>query len=129
MEYIKPHHQILMTQLLEYMKGDTDILGVVLYGSAVRQSIYRDIDICIIPESNVDTTELFHKYLRLTENPIEIRMFRDLPLYIQVQVMKTGKILVQKDYDRLFEVYMNAIRRWRDFEPHFQTYLEAVKHG
>ena len=42
---------------------------------------------------------------------------------------KEGKILFNKDYETLFDIYLATIREWEQFKPHFNEFLEAVKHG
>lgn len=129
MNYIKPIHQTLINELLHKAENDIRVVGVVLFGSAVKHSNYNDIDICLIPNRNIKYSELFKEYLYTTKEIIDIRIFDELPLYIQVRVMKEGILLLQKDYDYIFQKFMETIKDWRYFEPHLHVYLEAVKHG
>ena len=129
MNCLKPVHQTLIDQVIRKAKDDNRVIGVVLFGSSLLKSNYHDIDLCLIPNTAGDSTELFKEYLYSTQEPIDIRIFDELPLYIQVRVIKEGKILMQKNYDKIFQRYMDTLINWRDFEPHFQIYLEAIKHG
>lgn len=129
MNYIKPIHQTLIEEVIHKAENDNRVVGVVLYGSAVKNSNYHDIDVCLIPNNNTNFSELFKDYLYSTKEIIDIRIFDELPLYIQVRVMKEGILILQKDYDKIFQKYLQTINNWRYFEPHLHTYLEAVKYG
>ncbi len=56
-------------------------------------------------------------------------IFSDLPLYVRNWVVKEGKILLNKDYNSLFDIYRQTLKDFVLFEPHYKTFLEAVKSG
>ncbi len=52
-----------------------------------------------------------------------------MPLYIRSRILKEGIILLNKDYDKLLDLYIDTIKDYDLFEPHFNHFLEAIKHG
>ena len=108
------------------------ILAVLVFGSYIRKEYYRDIDICIIFYPEIDEGIKFKEMIKFSSNLstfFDISFFTDLPLYVRSRVIKEGKILFNKDYELLFEIYMKTIKDYSLFKPHFDIFLEAVKNG
>ncbi len=114
--------------LLEQAQTDPRVLAVIVFGSYVRGEQNRDVDVCVVlfpgqPEGNA--------WEIIPERPadIDISIFSDLPLYIRNRVVKEGEILLNKDFNFLFDIYRQTIKDYVLFEPHYRTFLEAVKSG
>ncbi len=118
-----------LNHLLDLIKNDQDILAVVIFGSYLSQSSYRDIDICLFSFKDEIYPSLELKYRLLLPEKYDVRFFSKFPLYIQSEIMETGEIILNKQYDALFDIYYKKIKEFNLFFPHFKTYLEAVKNG
>lgn len=106
---------------------DPEILAVVLYGSYVRNESYRDIDICLIghPNSKFEPVQKRLKYLSVLPDIFDIQVFQNLPLYIRSRIIKEGKVLLNKDFDLLFDLYESTIKDYGLMLPHLNSYLEV----
>ena len=118
-----------LNHLLDLIKKNQDILAVVVFGSYLSRSSYRDIDICLFSFMGEIDQSLELKYRLLLPEKYDVRFFSKFPLYIQTEIMETGEIIFNKQQDALFNIYYKKIKEFNLFLPHFKTYLEAVKNG
>ncbi|MHA1729344.1 MAG: nucleotidyltransferase domain-containing protein [Promethearchaeota archaeon] len=111
---------------------DPDILAILVFGSYTRKEYYRDIDICLIFYPKVEQKKKFKRFLEISGSfgdLYDISYFSELPLYIKSRVIKEGQIILNKEYNSLFDIYMKTIKDYSLFKPHFDTFLKAVKNG
>jgi predicted nucleotidyltransferase len=119
-------------ELLSRAQQDTDVLAVLLFGSTARreQSPTSDVDICLIVNPQVQTFEpgaLSRKRIEyLKDFSFDIQVFQQLPLYIQVRVLKEGRVLFARDEDRLYELAFRTARAFEDFKHVYYGYLKGV---
>ena len=121
-----------ITDIEQKVSNDDDMLALVIFGSSVKSTEHRDIDICLFsyPERLQKDTFIKKKNEYKTfMNKYDLSFFDDLPLYIKARVVKEGKIIIDKDYDVLFDIYLETIKDFALFQPHFNTFLQAVKNG
>nr|MDO8119185.1 nucleotidyltransferase domain-containing protein [Candidatus Sigynarchaeota archaeon] len=118
------------SKLLADTAADDSVLAVVVFGSYARESDYKDIDVCIFlyPDKVSMLKEQIKKYLKYVDE-FDLHIFQDLPLYVKANVIKEGIILQNKDYPVLCDLYLETIHDFELFQPHYKTFLEAVKHG
>ncbi|MHA1585023.1 MAG: hypothetical protein ACTSVU_02530 [Promethearchaeota archaeon] len=116
-----------MKKLLEKVKNDPEILAIVVFGSYLSQSSYKDIDICLISFKDKIDPGLEINYRLLLPEKYDVRFFSKFPLYIQSEIMETGSIVLNKQYEALVDLYYKKIKEFNLFSPHFNTFLEAVK--
>ena len=124
MDFVKAAHQRLIEEVIQKAKDDFRVVGIVLYGSALVRPDYHDIDLCIFPVNNCNVSELYTEYFDFSKEPIDIRIFNDLPFYIQNRVIKEGKIILQNDYDKMFNIFIATIIKWNDFRKYCLIILE-----
>jgi len=115
----------LFRPIQKCIEDDEDILAFVVYGSYARGESYKDIDICLFlyPNKTELTDQKLLSYLSMFSDQFDIHIFSDLPLFIQSRVLNDGKILCNKDFNILFDIYCNKIKEYNLFEPHLNTYL------
>jgi predicted nucleotidyltransferase len=113
--------------LLAVVKDDPDILAVVVFGSYARNEEFRDIDVCLFlnPPSNVDKFHKLMDYISQFSSKFDISIFTDLPLYIRARVIKEGIVLLNKDYNALFDIYIDTIKDYNLFLPKLNLLLEV----
>ena len=104
----------IIKQLREDFKDfKTSCLAIVLYGSYARGSPTRrsDVDICLIkPKEGV-----YERVLEKLGGKYDVKIFEDLPLYIQIDIIKNHKV-VYGDELELSEYFYQFRKFWRDME-------------
>ncbi len=116
----------LFQRIQKCIEDDEDILAFVVYGSYARDESYNDIDICLFlyPNKTELADQKLLSYLSKFSDQFDIHIFSDLPLFIQSRLLNDGKILYNKDFNTLFDIYCNTIKEFNLFEPHLNTYLD-----
>ena len=119
----------MFEKLLKKAEKDKDLLAVIVYGSVARNEKNEDVDVCLVLSSEKENKRKQLEYLKDFGDDFDIHVFQELPLYIRSRVVKEGKVLLSKDKDKLHDLYVDTIKEYFFFEPHYKTYLEAVAHG
>ncbi|MEA1869315.1 MAG: nucleotidyltransferase domain-containing protein [Euryarchaeota archaeon] len=89
-----------------------DALGILLFGSRARleDGGRSDIDICIVrPVNDRVLTEIERTF----GGKCDIKVFENLPLYIQIEIIRDHRIL-QGDEIQLSEYFYRFRRLWGD---------------
>jgi len=94
------------------------ILGILLYGSRLeeRNTNRSDIDICVVAPTE-DIYELISQILQnvnVTGKKYDIRVFKELPLYIKIQVIKKGVLIYSSNKLDLYEYFYIYRKLWDD---------------
>lgn len=90
------------------------ILGVFLFGSHATgdEQPRSDIDLCIVAGPGQDpgkTLRTVWRETRLGQQPYDVWVFEELPLYLKARILEEGELLLARDEPRLSEY----LRRWR----------------
>jgi len=56
----------------------------------------------------------------------DIQIFQQLPLYIQVRILKEGKILFCKDEDELYELALQTVKSFESYKKIYYAYLDSI---
>ncbi len=109
--------------------GGDKVRFVVLYGSAAKgkRTKLSDVDLAVF--YNGDKGERFEfrkKILGRVSNEFDIQIFQDLPLYLQKDILSTGKVICSVDYRETFEIFMKVIRGFEDFKPRLELYYSGL---
>lgn len=111
---------------IEYLRKDfyflslrKDILAILLYGSVAKgeDTPQSDIDICIVSPSCKDKKSLLNEIYRKLDvfsKKYDVRFFEELPLYIQINVIKSNRIIYSKDIYELYEYFYYFRKLWED---------------
>ena len=97
------------------------ILGVILYGSYAtgEETIRSDIDICIVAP-DLQSYEAWSWVCRRlggeAEDALDIRVFGELPLHVQGDILDKGIVIVSPDIPALYERLFPTRKRWEDFK-------------
>ncbi len=96
-----------------------DLLGVLLYGSVVKgeETPRSDIDICLVAPACKDKAGLLrevHRNLDVFSKKYDVRIFEELPLYIQIQIIENHEIIYTKDVYEMFEYFYYFRKLWED---------------
>ncbi|HEY0090197.1 MAG TPA: nucleotidyltransferase domain-containing protein [Candidatus Lokiarchaeia archaeon] len=94
------------------------ILGILLYGShAQGNSTNRsDIDICVVaPKEELNQLLSFIlKNINVNKKKYDTRMFAELPLYVQIQVIENGILVYSHNKFDLYEYFYFYRKLWED---------------
>ncbi len=131
---VQESKEALEQSISEVIKKIKDIGGerikfIVLYGSAVKGklTILSDIDLAVFYDG--DKKERFEfriKILGRIRNEFDIQTFQDLPLYIQKDIISTGKVICFRDYRETFEIFMKTIKEFETFKPRLELYYSSL---
>lgn len=108
--------------------GGDRITFIALYGSVTknRDTPLSDIDLAVFYEGSKEERFKFRmSVLGRIGDEFDVQIFQDLPLYIQKEVISYGKLLYYKEYDAVFDIYMNVIKNFDDFEKQVDRYLKT----
>lgn len=107
---------------------DPRFIGIILFGSVLHSNDYQDIDIALISTNPPISDREKLKIIQSTIEKIDIRFLEDFPLNIAKDVI-CGKLILNKDYDEIFDRFVSIIQEWELFRPSFELYLEVSKSG
>jgi len=122
-ELSKENMERVIARIREF--GGDRIAFIALYGSVTknRNTPLSDIDIAVFYEGSKDERFKFRmSVLGRIGAEFDVQIFQDIPLYIQKEVIAYGKLLYYKEYDVVFNVYMNVIKDFDDFTRHLKLY-------
>src|SRR5574341_1761452 len=96
-----------------------DILAILLYGSAAKgdETLRSDIDICIVLPSRKNMKDILNEVFRkldILTKKYDVRFFEELPLYIQINIIESNKIIYSKDVYELYEYFYFTRKLWND---------------
>ncbi|MGB8218279.1 MAG: nucleotidyltransferase domain-containing protein [Candidatus Methanoperedens sp.] len=102
-----------------FLSLQEDILAILLYGSVAKgeDTSQSDIDICIVSPSCEDKKSLLNEIYRKLDvfsKKYDVRFFEELPLYIQINIIKSNKIIYSKDVYELYEYFYYFRKLWED---------------
>ncbi|MHA1730685.1 MAG: nucleotidyltransferase domain-containing protein [Promethearchaeota archaeon] len=105
----------------EFVHENPAILGVLLYGSqATGHATDRsDIDICVVaPGQNpYEIWRYVIHRLPNVEKGYDVRIFEELPMYIQGPIVEEGKVVNSRDEGALYEYFFFTCRKeWEDYK-------------
>ncbi len=123
-------------RIIHYFKGTDEVSALYIFGSVGegRKTGESDIDIAVL----IDESKLQRKNFELLKRkyyaaspafsmrPVDIVILNTAPPFLKYQVLKTGRILF--DRNRKFRVRFTerAITEYLDYKPIEDIYLKAV---
>ena len=110
--------------------GGEKIKFVILYGSTIegKQTPLSDVDIAVYYEGSKEERFKFRmEVLGSVNDKFDIQTFQDLPLYIRKEIISHGKILYQKSYSEIFDVFIKTIKSFGDFKPRLDIYYSCLE--
>lgn len=102
----------------EFLKKEKGLLGVLLFGSRAEKKPHKksDFDICIVApnqEPSVVLGKVFRK-LDTVGKKYDVHVFEELPLYLQMEIIKNHRIMFTKDKYELYEYFYFYRKLWKD---------------
>jgi predicted nucleotidyltransferase len=99
------------------------VLAVYLYGSAARGEPAVDLDVAVLCEVALDPEDLDRLAVALQEHgapagpPIDLRPLVGAGARFQVNVLKEGQVLFERDRGRRLVQEAQIMGRWADYLP------------
>jgi predicted nucleotidyltransferase len=96
-----------------------EILAILLYGSAAAgdETQRSDTDICIVLPSRKYMKDILNEIYRKLDvftKKYDVRFFEELPLYIQINIIESNKVIYSKDIFELYEYFYFIRKLWED---------------
>jgi len=126
--------------LKEYLKRNSDILAVYLFGSRAEgvEKPRSDTDVAVLLMPHIDKRQYSSYRLRLLEElsgffagRLDLMILNQVPPLLQFQVLKFGKLLFERDADKRAELEMQMLSRYYDarryYEFHFRKLMEKIE--
>jgi len=104
----------LVSELKKYKK----VISIILFGSYAKNQVkpLSDIDIAVIIKDDDKETET--EIATYSSNKLDVVPFHRLPLYIQFEVLKYGKVLFVRNKNYFMKIKRQVLREYLD-----NTYL------
>lgn len=94
------------------------ILGILLFGSYLNnmETNRSDLDICVVaPKEDAGSLLSFIlKNINVNVKKYDIRLFKELPLYIKIQIIENGILIYSPDKLDLYEFFYIYRKFWND---------------
>jgi len=102
-----------------FLFGKEEVLSVLLYGSQAEhnETPRSDVDICIVAPECGDRKGLLgevYRKLDVYSKKYDVRLFEELPLYIQIQIIRQHEVIYVRDLLELYEYFYQFRRLWDD---------------
>ena len=98
----------IVDRVVEDLKKYPEVVAIVLYGSYAKgkEKPLSDIDIAVIlKDQNLEA-----EVSSFSSNILDVVPFHRLPLYIQFEVLKYGKVLFSRDREYFMDVKKKTLR-------------------
>ena len=131
MRDLKEDIEQIISEVVEKIKniGGEKVRFIVLYGSVIKRKMTNlsDIDLAVFYDDNKYERFKFRtKILGRIRDGFDIQTFQDLPLYIQKDIISTGKVIYFSDYKEIFKIYMKTIKEFEHFKPRLELYYSKI---
>lgn len=107
------------------------VLALLLYGSHATGDAHRrsDVDLCIVrPDTEAVLTETFRR-VDVAGKGYDVYLFEELPLYLQVEIIRSHRVVLCRDIYDLHEYFYPYRKRWKDQEHRNTVTREDVLRG
>ena len=107
------------------------IVTAYVFGSFLQSIPFKDIDIGVIVTKNL--TDLLSFELETEGNlqsiikcPVDVRILNQAPISFSQNVIRTGRIVIDKDPNMRAEFETTILKQYFDFSPFQRRYLREV---
>lgn len=122
--------------IVNYFKDRDEVNAVYIFGSAAyeRQTIESDIDVAVLVDENKlknkSYNTLRNKYYIdspcLSLRPLDIVILNTAPPYLKHRIIKTGKVIFDRNRKKRVRFAADAILEYLDYKPIENICLKAV---
>lgn len=106
----------------EFLEEDEDILAILLFGSGVSDRLHpeNDLDFCVVAPKIRERGEMRRVLKKIYENidvtgkRYDVWLFKELALYMKIQVIEGHKVVFCRDLPELYEYFYFYRKIWED---------------
>lgn len=117
-----------LREALKPLRGTA--MGAMLWGSHASGTSHArsDVDVCLVVGREHDAEEAFAAALNVAgrHRDLDLKLFEDLPLYLQGAVIDADRVLFAEDEVALYEYLRPFRRRWDDEKHRARVSAEDV---
>ena len=123
-------------RIIDYFKSKDEISALYVFGSAAhgKETAESDIDIAVLindRKKGVKTYESLAKTYyaaspRLSSRPVDIVILNTASPFLKHRIIKTGKVLLDRNRKLRVRFTANAIIEYLDYKPIEDIFLKAV---
>ena len=111
-----------------------EIIAAYLFGSFVTEDSFSDIDLGVVTHMEPDSPlnyefNLESKLESIIKYPMDIRILNQAPLSFCQNVIRNGRIVVDRDPNRRADFEGLILKEYFDFAPFRRRYLSEVKNA
>jgi len=113
-----------VNKLVENLKTHPQITAVILFGSYAKGKIkpLSDVDIAVILKDRSMEAEI----ASFSSRVLDVVPFHRLPLYIQFEVFKYGKVLFVKDREHFLELKKRVLRDYLEMSGTYERISRRI---
>jgi len=108
--YYRIYLEELIPKLRRFFKERSDVLLAIIFGSSLRRSLVRDLDIAVLLERRLDLMsfcKLIAKLEELTGVPVDLVPLDEAPPAIVLKALQEGRIIFVRDR----RIYSELLKR------------------
>lgn len=122
---------MVMAQLSKALNGCEEITAAYLFGSFHNEDTFSDIDIGILTHPPIGNPLPFELALstKLEKDipyQIDIRVINDAPISFVQNIIRTGKVFIDKDPNSRADFESIVLKKYFDFAPFRRRYLKEA---
>jgi len=107
------------------------VITAYLFGSFLQSMSFKDIDIGIIVTKNLSHLLSFEletegKLQSIIKYPVDVRVLNQAPISFSQNVIRTGRIIIDKDPNLRADFETRILKQYYDFSPFQRRYLREV---
>ncbi|MCS7365684.1 MAG: nucleotidyltransferase domain-containing protein [archaeon GB-1867-035] len=103
----------IIKKLKEMLSGYKEIVLALIYGSILKNTPLRDIDVAIYIYGDIDFLDYKFKLdKKLTEKsgyPVDVKILNNAPPWFILEVLETGKVLINRNTLLIEKLYSKAL--------------------
>jgi uncharacterized protein len=125
-----------INRIVDYFERKAEISALYIFGSAAkgRETAESDIDIAVLindQKKGRRTYETLKKIYyaaspKLSSQPVQIVILNMAPPFLKYRIIKTGKVLFDKNRRLRVRLTANTIMEYFDYKPIEDIFLKAV---
>jgi len=117
--YYRIYLEELIPKLRRFFEERSDVLLAIIFGSSLRRSLVRDLDIAVLLERRLDLMslcKLIAKLEELTGVPADLVPLDEAPPAIVLKALQEGRIIFARDKQIYPELLKRTIAEVTDLE-------------
>ena len=115
--YYRIYLEELIPKLRRFFEERPDVLLAIIFGSSLRRSLVRDLDIAVLLERRLDLMsfcKLIAKLEELTGVPVDLVPLDKAPPMIALKALREGRIVFVRGWRIYLELLKGAIAEITD---------------